>query len=92
VNCGALPDTLLESESFGHKAGAFTDATREKPGRFALANGGTIFLDEIGDVSSAMQIRFLRVLQERTIEPLGSVEPCLELLMLVNCLSTGWQM
>jgi len=75
VNCAALPDTLLESELFGHKAGAFTDARREKPGRFALANGGTIFLDEIGDVSPAMQIRLLRVLQERTIEPLGSVEP-----------------
>jgi PAS domain S-box-containing protein len=75
VNCAALPDTLLESELFGHKAGAFTDARREKPGRFALANGGTIFLDEIGDISPAMQIRLLRVLQERTIEPLGSVEP-----------------
>jgi PAS domain S-box-containing protein len=75
VNCAALPDTLLESELFGHKAGAFTDAKREKPGRFALANGGTIFLDEIGDISQAMQIRLLRVLQERTIEPLGSVEP-----------------
>lgn len=74
VNCGALPDTLLESELFGHKAGAFTDARRDKPGRFALASGGTIFLDEIGDVSPAMQIRLLRVLQERTIEPLGSVE------------------
>ena len=75
VNCGALPDTLLESELFGHKAGAFTDARRDKPGRFALASGGTIFLDEIGDVSPAMQVRLLRVLQERTIEPLGSVEP-----------------
>jgi PAS domain S-box-containing protein len=75
INCAALPDTLLESELFGHKAGAFTDARREKPGRFALANGGTIFLDEIGDVSPAMQIRLLRVLQERIIEPLGSVEP-----------------
>jgi PAS domain S-box-containing protein len=75
VNCGALPDTLLESELFGHKAGAFTDARRDKPGRFALANGGTIFLDEIGDISPAMQIRLLRVLQERIIEPLGSVEP-----------------
>ena len=69
VNCGALPDTLLESELFGHKAGAFTDARRDKPGRFALASGGTIFLDEIGDVSPAMQVRLLRVLQERTIEP-----------------------
>jgi transcriptional regulator with PAS, ATPase and Fis domain len=75
VSCAALPDTLLESELFGYKAGAFTDARREKPGRFALADGGTIFLDEIGDVSPAMQARLLRVLQERVIEPLGSVEP-----------------
>lgn len=75
VNCAALPDTLLESELFGHKAGAFTDARRDKPGRFALANGGTIFLDEVGDISPAMQIRLLRVIQERVIEPLGSVEP-----------------
>ncbi len=75
VNCAALPDTLLESELFGHKAGAFTDAKRDKPGRFALAEGGTIFLDEIGDVSRAMQSRLLRVLQERVIEPLGGVEP-----------------
>jgi len=75
VNCAALPDTLLESELFGHKAGAFTDARRDKPGRFALANGGTIFLDEIGDISPAMQMRLLRVLQDRMIEPLGSVEP-----------------
>ncbi len=74
VNCGALPDTLLESELFGHKAGAFTDAKRDKPGRFALAEGGTIFLDEIGDVSPAMQVRLLRVLQERVMEPLGGVE------------------
>ena len=75
VNCAALPDTLLESELFGHKAGAFTDARRDKPGRFTLANEGTIFLDEIGDISPAMQVRLLRVLQERVIEPLGSVEP-----------------
>ncbi len=74
VNCGALPDTLLESELFGYKAGAFTDAKKDKPGRFAVANGGTIFLDEIGDISPAMQARLLRVLQEKTIEPLGSVE------------------
>ena len=74
VNCGALPDTLLESELFGYVAGAFTDARRDKPGRFALANGGTIFLDEIGDVSPAMQTRLLRVLQERVYEPLGSVK------------------
>ena len=71
VNCGALPDTLLESELFGYKAGAFTGATKDKPGRFALARGGTLFLDEIGEVSPALQVRLLRVLQERTYEPLG---------------------
>jgi PAS domain S-box-containing protein len=72
VNCAALPDTLLESELFGYKAGAFTGANRDKPGRFALARGGTLFLDEIADVSSALQVRLLRVLQERTYEPLGA--------------------
>jgi PAS domain S-box-containing protein len=72
VNCGALPDTLLESELFGYKAGAFTGATRDKPGRFAMAKGGTLFLDEIGEVSPALQVRLLRVLQERTYEPLGA--------------------
>ena len=72
VNCGALPDTLLESELFGYKAGAFTGANRDKPGRFALAKGGTLFLDEIGDISPAMQVRLLRVLQERVFEPLGA--------------------
>jgi len=71
INCGALPDTLLESELFGYKAGAFTGAHKDKAGRFALAKGGTIFLDEIGDVSPALQVRLLRVLQERTYEPLG---------------------
>ncbi|HOF40034.1 MAG TPA: sigma 54-interacting transcriptional regulator [Candidatus Hydrogenedentes bacterium] len=75
INCAALPDTLLESELFGHKAGAFTDAKRDKPGRFELAQGGTIFLDEIGDISPAMQVRLLRVLQERQIEPLGGLKP-----------------
>ncbi len=73
VSCGALPDTLLESELFGYKAGAFTDAKKDKPGRFAIAQGGTIFLDEIGDISAAVQVRLLRVLQERTYEPLGAV-------------------
>ncbi|MBN1344997.1 MAG: sigma 54-interacting transcriptional regulator [Phycisphaerae bacterium] len=74
VNCGALPDTLLESELFGYEAGAFTDARKPKKGRFALAAGGTLFLDEIGDVSPALQVRLLRVLQERQYEPLGGVE------------------
>jgi PAS domain S-box-containing protein len=72
VNCGALPDTLLESELFGYKTGAFTGATKDKPGRFALAKGGTVLLDEIGEVSQALQVRLLRVLQERQYEPLGA--------------------
>jgi len=75
VNCGALPDTLLESELFGYRAGAFTGANRDKPGRFALADGGTLFLDEIGEVTPALQVRLLRVLQERVYEPLGAVHP-----------------
>jgi transcriptional regulator with PAS, ATPase and Fis domain len=75
VNCGALPDTLLESELFGYKAGAFTDARKDKPGRFALAEGGTILLDEIGDVSQALQARLLRVIEERQYEPLGGTVP-----------------
>jgi PAS domain S-box-containing protein len=72
VNCGALPDTLLESELFGYRAGAFTGAARDKPGRFALSHGGTLLLDEIGEMIPALQVRLLRVLQERTFEPLGS--------------------
>ena len=72
INCGALPDALLESELFGHVAGAFTDAKKDRLGRFALAEKGTLFLDEIGDISQALQIRLLRVLKERSYEPLGS--------------------
>lgn len=71
VNCGALPDTLLESELFGYRRGAFTDARRDKPGHFTLADGGTILLDEIGDVTPAFQLKLLRVLQEGEIERLG---------------------
>jgi transcriptional regulator with PAS, ATPase and Fis domain len=74
VNCGAIPDTLLESELFGYKAGAFTDARRSKAGRFTLAQGGTIFLDEIGDISPAIQAKLLRVLQDKVFEPLGGVQ------------------
>ncbi len=73
VNCGALPDTLLESELFGYKAGAFTGANKDKPGRFALAKGGTLFLDEIGEISPALQVKLLRVLQDHIYEPLGAV-------------------
>ena len=74
VNCGALPDTLLESELFGYKAGAFTDAKRDKPGRLAMAEKGTLFLDEIGDISPMLQMRLLRVLQDKVYEPLGSTK------------------
>lgn len=74
VNCGALPDTLLESELFGYKAGAFTDAKKDKPGRLALAENGTLFLDEIGDISQLLQVRLLRVLQDKVYEPLGSTK------------------
>jgi transcriptional regulator with PAS, ATPase and Fis domain len=74
VNCGAIPDALLESELFGYKAGAFTGANRDKPGRFAQADGGTIFLDEIGDVSPALQVRLLRVLQDKSFQPLGGTQ------------------
>ena len=71
VNCAAIPETLLESELFGHVRGAFTGAVTNKKGRFALADGGTIFLDEIGATSGALQAKLLRVLQEREFEPLG---------------------
>jgi sigma-54 specific flagellar transcriptional regulator A len=78
INCGAIPEELLESELFGHKKGAFTGAISDRVGRFALAEGGTIFLDEIGDMCLAMQVKLLRVLQERSFECVGSnkSQPC----------------
>ncbi len=74
ISCGALPDTLLESELFGYKAGAFTNAVKDKAGHLEAADGGTLFLDEIGDISPAFQVRLLRVLQERRFKPLGSTQ------------------
>ena len=75
VNCSAFPETLLESELFGHVKGAFTGAYKDKPGKFELADGGTIFLDEIGDISQAIQVKLLRVIQEKTIERIGDNKP-----------------
>ncbi|MGD9946872.1 MAG: sigma 54-interacting transcriptional regulator [Desulfobulbus sp.] len=74
VNCSALPETLLESELFGHEKGAFTGATEAKKGRFELAEGGTLFLDEIGEISPAVQVKLLNVIQERTFQRLGSTK------------------
>ncbi|MFC2173545.1 sigma-54 interaction domain-containing protein [Acidobacteriota bacterium] len=75
VNCGGLPENLLESELFGYKKGAFTDAKSDKPGRFVLADHSTILLDEVGELSGAMQVKLLRVLQDREFVPLGGTQP-----------------
>jgi Nif-specific regulatory protein len=75
VNCAAIPDTLVESELFGHEKGAFTGATRAFRGRFALAHGGTLFLDEVGDLSAAAQAKVLRAIEEREVQPLGGDKP-----------------
>lgn len=73
INCGAIPKELLESELFGHEKGAFTHAIRSRPGRFELADGGTIFLDEIGEMELSLQVKILRVLQEKEIERVGGI-------------------
>ncbi len=75
VNCGALPENLLESELFGHERGAFTGAVARKPGRFATAQGGTVFLDEIGEITPALQVKLLQVIEEKQFHPVGSDRP-----------------
>jgi transcriptional regulator with GAF, ATPase, and Fis domain len=75
INCGAIPETLVDSELFGHEKGAFTGADKKKRGYFEQANGGTIFLDEVGELTAAVQVKLLRVLEEKTLHRLGGVRP-----------------
>src|SRR4030095_5321764 len=75
VNCGALPENLLESERFGHEKGAFTGAVRQKPGRFEDADGGTLFLDEIGELPLPLQVKLLQVIEEKTFMRVGGTTP-----------------
>lgn len=89
VNCAAIPETLLESELFGHERGAFTGAVLTKPGKFELADKGTIFLDEIGDLSAALQAKLLRVLQEREFERVGGTKPIKVDLRIITATNTN---
>jgi len=93
VNCGALPEALLESELFGYRKGAFTDAKNDKPGRFKIAEGGTIFMDEIGEISKKVQAKLLRALEQKEYEPLGSVETEKANVRIVSATNRGlWSM
>ena len=75
INCGSIPESLFESELFGHRKGSFTGAVTDRDGHFVLANGGTLFLDEIGEMPLSMQVKLLRVLQESHVSPVGAAKP-----------------
>ncbi len=92
VNCSALPETLLESELFGHEKGAFTGANAQKLGRFEIANGGTIFLDEIGDISPLIQLKLLRIIQQKEFERLGSTETIPLDIRIITATNKDWKL